>query len=110
MCRPTRRAVLGFSPGAAVLLLAGLARADHDDDWRHDQDRARLAVERGEAQPLSEILAQVRPALGGEVVGVAFRRQGDRWLYEFRVITRAGRMTEVYVDAATAEIVEREPH
>jgi hypothetical protein len=86
------------------------ARAQHDDGWHHDHDRARLAVERGEAQPLSDILAQVRPALGREVVGVAFRRKANRWLYEFRVIDPAGRMTEVYVDAATAEIVRREAH
>src|SRR5690349_4551248 len=101
MVPPSRRAVLGLSLGAAVLLLAGLARADHDgDDWHHDHDhdhghdhdRARLAVERGEARPLSDILAQVRPELGGEVVDVAFRRRADRWLYEFRVIAPDGAM------------------
>jgi peptidase YpeB-like protein len=126
MYRPSRRTVLGCWLGTASLFLAGVARADrddptrgehddpvrtqHDDGWHHDHDRARLAVERGEAQPLSDILAQVRPALGGEVVGVAFRRKANRWLYEFRVIDPAGRMTEVYVDAATAEIVRREAH
>jgi uncharacterized membrane protein YkoI len=113
----SRRAVFGLCLGAASLLLAGHAiawRGDDDDDFGghhgHDHDRARLAVERGEAQPLSDILAQVRPALGGEVVGVAFRRRDDRWLYEFRVITQAGQMMEVYVDAATAEIVRRQAH
>jgi hypothetical protein len=127
MYRPSRRTVLGCCLGATSLFLAGAARAEQDDPVRaehddrkraehdddgghHDHDRARLAVERGEAQPLSDILAQVRPALGGEVVDVAFRRSGNRWLYEFRVIVPAGRMTEVYVDAATAEIVRRETH
>jgi uncharacterized membrane protein YkoI len=113
MVPPSRRAVLGLSLGAAVLFVAGLAHADFDeDDWHRDQDhdRARLAVERGEARPLSDILARVRPELGGEVVGVAFRRRAGRWLYEFRIIAPDGAMTEVYVDAATAQIVERETH
>ena len=89
--------------------------ADPDDDTdpnrhRHDHDRARRAVERGEARPLSDILTQVRPALGGEVAGVDFRRKSGRWIYEFRVLSPAGQMTEVYVDASTADILKREPH
>jgi uncharacterized membrane protein YkoI len=114
MCPVSRRAFLGSCLGTAGLLLAGPARAQHDDDddfgHHHDHDRARHAVERGEAQPLSDILAQVGPDLGGEVVGVAFRRQAGRWLYEFRVIAPTGQMTEVYVDAATVRIMQREPH
>jgi uncharacterized membrane protein YkoI len=115
MCPASRRTFLGCCSGAASLLLAGHAGAWHDDDdsgghHDHDHDRARHAVEHGEAQPLSAILEQVGPELGGEVVGVAFRRRGDRWLYEFRVIAPAGQMTEVYVDAATARIVRREAH
>jgi hypothetical protein len=117
MCLVSRRAFLGFCFGAAGLLLSEHARAWRDDDdfanhhdHDHDHDRAQHAVERGEAKPLSDILEKVGPELGGEVVGVAFRRRADRWLYEFRVIAPAGQMTEVYVDAATARIVQRETH
>lgn len=104
---------------AACLIpgFAGCARAYHDDDHAdhghgldHDHDSARHAVESGEALPLSDILVRVRSALGGEVVGVAFKRKADRWVYEFRVIAAAGRLDEVYVDAATAEILKRESH
>jgi len=95
--------------------LPGLACADPDDDERayrrhHDHDRAKLAVERGEARPLSEVLAKVRPELGGEVAGIEFRRKSGRWVYEFRVLAPGGQMTEVYVDAATADILKREAH
>ncbi len=98
---------------AASSCFGGYARAYHDDDdadhtHDHDHDSARHAVEHGEALPLSDILARVRPELGGEVVGVAFRRKVGRWVYEFRVIAPAGRLDEVYVDAATAEILRRE--
>ena len=115
MCPVSRRAFLGSCIGTAGLLVAGHAHAwydDNDDDFgrHHDHDRARHAVERGEALPLSDILAQVGPELGGEVVGVAFRRRAGSWLYEFRVIAPTGQLTEVYVDAATARIIQRETH
>jgi uncharacterized membrane protein YkoI len=73
-----------------------------------EHDRARRAVERGEALPLADILARVRADLGGEVVGISFERKRERWIYEFKVIGGGGRLVEVYVDAASATIVKRE--
>lgn len=91
--------------GAAILAARpALARPRRD----HDQDRARAALERGEALPLAEVLARVRPELGGEVVGVDFDRDDGRWIYEFKVIGPAGRLVEVHVDAATARVLRRE--
>jgi uncharacterized membrane protein YkoI len=52
----------------------------------------------------------VRSELGGEVVGVSFKRRRDRWMYEFKVIGLGGQLTEVYVDAVSAEILKREDH
>lgn len=106
-----RRAFIAAGLGA--IAAAGAARADgeDDDDGGHghgDHDRARLAVERGKARPLAEILAKVRPDLGGDVAGVAFRRESGRWVYAFRVIGPDGRVSEVDVDAATAAILGRE--
>ncbi len=88
----------------ALLLLCLSAPARADDD----ADRALRALERGEVRPLAEILAAVAPELGGEIVGVEFEREEDRHVYEFEVITPAGRLVEVYVDAATARVLERE--
>jgi uncharacterized membrane protein YkoI len=48
----------------------------------------------------------VRSQLGGEVVGVSFKRKRDGWVYEFKVIGSSGQLTEVYVDAASAEILK----
>jgi uncharacterized membrane protein YkoI len=87
-----------FAPAAA---LAGASRRERD------HERARAALERGEALPLADILARVRPELGGEVVGVDFERDGSRWIYEFKVIGPAGRLVEVHVDAATARVLRR---
>ena len=102
MCKTRRQ----FVAGLAAALLPATARADRERDY----DRARRAVERGEALALADILTRVRSGLGGEVVGVEFERRRDRWTYEFKVIDPAGRLWEVYVDAATAEILKREGH
>lgn len=102
MFRMTRRTFIGL--GLAVALPATASRADRD------HDHARRAVERGEALPLFEILTRVRSQLGGEVVGVLLKRKRDRWVYEFKVIGPSGQLTEVYVDAASAEILKREEH
>jgi uncharacterized membrane protein YkoI len=104
MFHVTRRAVLCLLSCAAVLAPAGPARADRD------HDRARMAVERGEALPLADILAKAGPKLGGEVVGVSFERKFDRWVYEFRIVAPGGRLSEVHVDASTAQILKRESH
>jgi hypothetical protein len=92
--------------GLAALLAPAPLLAQRE----RDQDRARRAVERGEALTLSDILARVRPNLGGEVVGVSFDRKRERWVYEFKVIRSGGALVEVYVDARSAEIIKREEH
>lgn len=91
---------------AATVLAAPAALAGGRRD--HDHDRARAALERGEALPLAEVLARVRPELGGEVVGVDLDRDDGRWIYEFKVIGPAGRLVEVHVDAATARVLRRQ--
>jgi uncharacterized membrane protein YkoI len=102
--RTTRRTLIGLVAGATLLPVA--SRADRN----RDHDQARRAVERGEALRLVDILVRVRSQLGGEVIGVSFERKRDRWVYEFKVIGPRGQLTEVYVDAASAEILKREEH
>ncbi|NVN88473.1 MAG: PepSY domain-containing protein [Rhodopseudomonas sp.] len=87
------------------------SREEHDYSDRHDRhversdhDAVRAAVERGQIKPLAELLAMVKDKLPGEITGVEIERQHDRWLYEFRVIDKAGRLLEVYVDANSGDI------
>ncbi|MFZ5738802.1 putative membrane protein YkoI [Rhodopseudomonas thermotolerans] len=92
---------------AASLPSARLLAHDHihgAHDRRHDHDEARRAVERGEIRPLTELLAMVRDKLPGEITGVEIERHHDRWLYEFIVVDKAGRLYEVYLDALSGEI------
>lgn len=100
-----RRRLIPFSLWLCVLFAASPALAGRERDREH----AQAAVEQGQALPLSDILAKIRNDLGGELVGVGFERKQDRWVYEFKVIHPTGQLVEVYVDAATALILKREP-
>jgi uncharacterized membrane protein YkoI len=96
---------------AALLTAGGAAYADDDgkgDGDEDDHDRARRALEEGQARPLAEILAIVEDELGGRIVGVELERRRGRYIYEFRVITPSGELREIYVDAMSAEILKRD--
>ena len=86
----------------ALCLLAVPAAADDDSE------RAHRALERGEVRPLAEILEALEARLDGEIVGVEFDSEDGRHVYEFEIVTRRGRLIEVYVDAATGRILARE--
>lgn len=86
----------------AWVVASGVASADDDRD---DHERAHRAVAEGKALPLSDILAALRPSLDGEVIEVEHEAKGGRLLYELKVLSRSGRVREIYVDAATAAIV-----
>jgi uncharacterized membrane protein YkoI len=99
---------------AVAALLAGGGAAYADDDKGDDEgdeddhDRARRALEEGQARPLNEILVIVEDELGGRIVRVELERRRGRYIYEFRVITPSGELREVYVDAMSAEILKRD--
>ncbi len=110
---PRRTTLAGLGLGSAAAFLASAAahgaEADRAQRRARDHERARQALERGEALPLAEILSRLRPELGGEVVGVEFEREDGRWIYEFKVIEPHGRLVELEVDAATARVLRRKP-
>lgn len=104
MPRLGRRSLLRLAASAGAALAAPPAFASEDDE----HESARRAVERKEALPLADILAKAGDDLGGEITRVSFKREHDRWVYEFKVVELSGRLVEVYVDAATGRVLERE--
>ena len=104
MPRLNRRELIRMVVSGAAALAIPPAMADPDGE----HDSARRAVERGEALPLIDILTKVRRDLGGEIVRVSFKRKQDLWIYEFKVVEPSGRLVEVYVDAASGRVLERE--
>ncbi|WP_343713190.1 PepSY domain-containing protein [Inquilinus sp.] len=73
-----------------------------------DHDRARAARERGEIRPLEEIMPAVRQQFPGDVVRIELEREDDRWIYEIKLISPDGRLTELHVDARSGDVLEVE--
>lgn len=66
----------------------------------------RQAVARGEIRPLSSIKEAMRGKLPGEIVGTDLERKDGKWVYEFRTIDGSGNLLDVYVDAASGEVIQ----
>ena len=81
-------------------------REHENETERGEREAVRAAVERGELKSLFEVLQSVRPKLPGEVLGIEIEREHGLWIYEFRVVDDKGRLFDVYVDAATAQILK----
>jgi hypothetical protein len=79
-----------------------------DDDERYgsrDYQRAKDAVRNGESRPLPEILDNVSILYPGKVVDVRLNRRKNGLMYDVKVITLAGKLIRVRVDAASGAIV-----
>ncbi|ODA67145.1 Peptidase propeptide and YPEB domain protein [Methyloligella halotolerans] len=89
---------------AAALTVPGRVRGDDDDD----HEFARRAVEQGLVAPLAEIAAKVSEQIDGEIIEVELDKEDGVYVYEFKILTKHGRLKEVEVDANTAEILDME--
>jgi|JI7StandDraft_1071085.scaffolds.fasta_scaffold35677_2 hypothetical protein len=76
---------------------------DSDDD--EDSDRARSGVSSGAILPLSSILAGLETRYGGRMIDAELKERRGRMVYKLELITPAGRVLDVEVDAATARIL-----
>lgn len=87
---------------------------DRDDDDREDDDRdddshrARNAVSSGTILPLATILSRLDSGFAGRLIDADLKRRSGRVIYELQIVTPAGRVLEVDVDAATARVVKYE--
>jgi len=84
------------------LLVGPAAHAGDDDKGRNG---ARRAFEQGKALPLSDVLGQLQPQLGGQVIEAELDIKGGVYVYELKVLTASGR-SKVRVDAATGKVID----
>lgn len=70
-----------------------------------DYETARDAVLRGEMLPLEQILALVEADHPGQIVEVELEDEDGMWLYEVEVLTPAGQLIEIDLDARTGDIL-----
>lgn len=84
------------------LFAAGLASADS----RMRQNEVRQLRESGRILPMEDILARVRQLQPGQVVEVELEREGDRYVYEVKLIDDADRLHKLELDAGSGEVLK----
>jgi len=80
------------------------------DRTREDEDHesARKAFKQGKIRSLSGLMAALGAQLGSEVFEVELKTIGETYVYEFKVLTSDGRISDVSVDAASGRIIKSE--
>jgi hypothetical protein len=80
-------------------------RDEDESEKEDDDDKIRAAVNRGDAEPLRNILSIVRRRYKGDVVRIRLTGRGTNMLYRIRLIDPKNKLIEVRVNARTARIV-----
>jgi len=99
---------LVFALGLSLLSSLGDGAAARTRERDDDQDLARQALQRGEVLPIARILELVAQHLPGDVIEVQLDERRGRLEYEIRVLTPAGRVRELVLDARTGAFVRFE--
>lgn len=94
------RAVVIPALWAAVLVTSAAFAGGKDD-----HDRARQAVLAGQVQPLPAVLERLQREVPGQVLEVELEQEHGLWIYEVKLLTPAGQLTKVKLDARTAEVL-----
>ena len=83
--------------GAAACLLwaAAVIAPNALASGKDDHDRARQAA----------VLERLQREVPGQVLEVELEQERDRWIYEIKLLTPAGQLTKVKLDARTAEVL-----
>lgn len=92
----------------AHVLAAQEARPPDPFEIEADSDMALAAVARGEILPLSALMPRLKAEHPGEVLNIEIDLDPSGRIeeYEFEVLSAAGRLIEVDMDARTGEITE----
>ena len=90
---------------ACVLCAAALAMPPAVASGKDDHDRARQAVQAGQVLPLPTVLERLQREVPGQVLEVELEQERERWIYEIKLLTPAGQLTKVKLDARTAEVL-----
>lgn len=87
-----------------LLIAAMLLAASAEHLPARDHDRARGAVQRGEALPLEQILGRIAGSHPGRMLDARLDERGNRLEYQIRLLQADGQVVELTVDARTGEV------
>jgi len=89
-----------------VALLAALAvSATFAPALAQNHERARSAVEAGEAKPLGQVLGAIARRYPGRALDAELQERGDRLVYRIKWLARDGKVWEIVADARSGDIL-----
>lgn len=91
---------------AALLLASLIVMAPGTDGSARDHDRARSAVQSGDARPLEDILAGISSRHPGRLLDAQLQSRGNRHVYRIKLLDPEGNVVELTVDARSAEVLQ----
>jgi uncharacterized membrane protein YkoI len=100
--------VLPLLGAAAGLGLATGAQADDRQEKARELAAIRAAVQKGELLPLPRIMALAQARVPGDVVKTELEAKRGGLIYEVKILTPAGSVQEVKLDARTGHILRVE--
>jgi hypothetical protein len=100
-----RRHAMRWGAAACLLWAAAVIAPNALASGKDDHDRARQAVQAGQVLPLPAVLERLQREVPGQVLEVELEQERDRWIYEIKLLTPAGQLTKVKLDARTAEVL-----
>jgi len=97
---------LAIALAAIALTALNTTGAGAREHRNHDHEFARGALQRGEVLPIARLLTIAAQYLPGDVVEVKLepRRSGELY-YKMKVLTPAGRIRELLLDARTGQYI-----
>jgi uncharacterized membrane protein YkoI len=63
--------------------------------------------ESGQIMAMEEIMVRAREAQPGHLIEAELERENGRYIYELKILDAEGRVHELELDAATAEVLKR---
>lgn len=103
--KTSRLFAIALAAGIAGTALLSTLPASADSRLR--QEEVRQLRESGKILSMEEILARARKAQPGQVVEVELERDGNRYVYEVKLIDEANKVHELKLDAGSGEVLRR---
>lgn len=99
---------LPFLGAFAAMSMTTGAQADNPQEKARELAAIRAAVQRGELLPLPRIMALAQARVPGDIVKTELEVKHGRLTYEVKILTKAGIVREVKLDAHKGTILKIE--
>lgn len=93
-------------PALTALLWAALALPGARASDKLDHERARAAVQAGQALPLPKLLERLQRTHPGRVLELELEREDGRWIYEVKLLQTNGQLLKLELDAGTGQVLQ----